>query len=313
MQITQIKNLTRTFVVAVMMCTSCVKLKKTNQEQSPTAKTWDQDRIEFSTQSQLADFAKSNSSEPVIISAREVVLRNGIILKTEGRDLKIETEHLLIDGHATVQTFAVADKAEIDQPGRSGGKIQIQAATAEGHLDLILNGENGGDGSKGAAPSDELRGTPGKAGQDGQISAKEERGESGYNTVPYCPVSATEGYVGGSGQRGFSGHSGRAGGDTAMLEFKIENREKLVMLVTEKKPGRGGVGGQGGRGGLPGPKGANGALIIDSRIASGVGLANPEVQNIYCPLVKFNQVEPTEGPQGQQGQNGPDGHVINSL
>jgi hypothetical protein len=256
----------------------------------------------------------TGSPETYIIHVDNLIFKDQAILKTDGFNLEIETKHLLVEGKANLVTFTSADKAGLNSAGRSGGRISIHALLADGQLDFILNGENGGNGSEGAAPGPEKNGAPGANGVDGQMGVMPGtpmRGGGYFPPHPHCKSRPTEGSEGSSGLQGNPGRPGQRGGNSAELIMKIYDRQNFTYLILEQNPGSGGHGGSGGAGGQPGQQGQNGILQKTDeykRIFGGV----PETDNT-CPVVPQLQSNPNPGPPGPSGAEGAPGDRKQNL
>lgn len=249
------------------------------------------------------EIRQENDHEVIVLKAKKILIGKDIIIKTEGIHLNIEAEHLLVEGKALIKTFENSDKAPLGKPGRNGGRISIQANIAEGELEFVLNGENGGDGLPGNPPDTALQGERGLRGIDGWIAI---RNDTEYGPAPHCFIRPTTGLFGPPGKPGYAGNDGLQGGDAATLSYHISDINKASLFTLEQKPGSGGAGGVGGAGGAPGDQGPNGLHFIDQDVYS--VMPHFKLSNVAnCNISIVAQTPSPSGHQGPAGNKGANG------
>lgn len=259
---------------------------------------------------------KDGTNEIYAIRVDNLIFKNQAVLKTEGLNLEIESKSLFVDGKAQLMTFAAGEKADLNKPGRSGGRIVIRTRYAEGELNFILNGENGGDGLTGAAPGPEKNGSTGANGADGLVDLKQYTFSIGgthdsNNWFPNCQTAPSLGALGSSGLQGNQGLNGRAGGDSGELVFRALDRQNFSFFILEQSPGFGGQGGEGGAGGQPGAQGQRGVILTSPEFKKSIyaNISRSELA-LYCgPLLESDEAKPTAGAQGPRGNTGPSGEL----
>ncbi|WP_413569429.1 hypothetical protein ACLWBD_02590 [Bdellovibrio sp. HCB117] len=192
-------------------------------------------------------------------------------LFTMGHAVTLKAEELISEeGH--ILTFPEEQVAPLGHEGRHGGHIALIATNAEGLLNIVLRGENGGQGHPGKDPDLALKGKKGKDANSGLCV--------NGNIREACTPDP-----GGQGLPGYQGLQGHRGGNTGTLSLEIKSKSefqpKIYRLVG--KGGPGGVGGKGGQGG------DGGDSINRKKPRVGAGSQGPE------------------GPQGKPGPDGQDG------
>jgi len=189
---------------------------------------------------------------------------NGI-LYTLGNNVRIHAQNFISMG-GTIASFPEG-QTSLTGDGRHGGHVVLWAQNGEGVLNLFIRGENGKMGDQGDPPSSDLKGNPGKNGEE----------------VRFCVVSLKDlnGGVGDQGRPGNTGQNGHVGGDsgTAVVTVQSSLSFKVAIDISEGKGGQGGKGGLGGEGGDGGIGGAS-----------------------ACSKTRAENGKP--GPQGSQGNPG---------
>ncbi|QLY25670.1 hypothetical protein [Bdellovibrio sp. KM01] len=102
--------------------------------------------------------------KPETIKAHRLTIRKNAIITTGEHPLIIQVDELIAEG-GTIQNFSPNAQAGCEANGRSGGAVQIDAKYATGNLNVLLNGENGGQGKNGAITDPRVH--PGCAGTSG--------------------------------------------------------------------------------------------------------------------------------------------------
>ena len=225
-----------------------------------------------------------------------------VTVKTFEHDLTIKAEEF-VSNHSLIQNFQKNQKAKKGKAGRDGGDILIETETAEGKLQLVLNGEDAGRG-KGwrkisKAKREQLRGKDGKNGRNAV-----------YRTFckdllflvivdrkcwEECVSPPTQGEAGGDGKQGLPGLDGKRGGDSGSFLLKAFEFSDFHLTSIKKAPGIGSKGSKGSYGGLPGKRGRNGS---DSKMLCDNELSYPQ-----------RGKKGKKGPKGKDGKNGREGKV----
>ena len=244
--------------------------------------------------------------EDLVIQDRKVIL-NMARIKTLEHDLFILAEEF-VSIHSVIQNFPEGKKGKRKKDGKDGGNILIETKTAEGELQLILNGQSGGRVSGRRSLSKEER-----------KRLKGQKGLNGYNAVyqtfcrdiklnvpifvPFplgsfsipvdrecweeCAAFPTPGDDGGKGLSGLPGWNGRNGGDSGSFHLKALDISEFHLTDIQNNPGLGSKGGKGSKGGSGGRRGWNGADEKD--------LCNDDLSR------------PRKGRRGAEGLRGKDG------
>ena len=252
--------------------------------------------------------------EDLVIQDRKVVL-NMARIKTFEHDLFILAEKF-VSIHSVIQNFPEGKKGKRKKDGKSGGNILIETKTAEGELQLILNGQSGGRVPRRRSLS-----------KEGRQRLKGSKGLNGYNAVyqtfcrdinlkvpflvPFplnslsihvdrecweeCAAFPTLGDNGGKGLSGLPGWNGRNGGNSGSFHLKALKLSGFHLTDIQNSPGLGSKGGKGSKGGSGGSRGWNGADEKD--------LCDDDL-----PRPRKGQ-RGAEGPRGKNGKNGEQGTV----
>lgn len=88
-------------------------------------------------------------SENTKIDVNRVFLLSGVTITTLNFNLDITAKKFSAD-RIVIRNFPADAKAPRERNGRDGGGISLLAEQAQGRLSVILSGEDGGDGKKGA-------------------------------------------------------------------------------------------------------------------------------------------------------------------
>lgn len=133
--------------------------------------------------------------------AERIFISRNLLVRTLDKNLLVVAKELISDGGSIVN-FAEGAQAGLEQSGKSGGSIVIQAYRARGLLSLRLNAEAGGAGrngvftGRGAHPG--CAGTSGgNGGQAGNLSVQVVE-----NNGLQLSIVNDEGRPGGAGRRG---------------------------------------------------------------------------------------------------------------
>ena len=252
--------------------------------------------------------------EDSVIQDRKVIL-NMARIKTLEHDLFILAEEF-VSVHSVIQNFPEGKKGKRKKDGKNGGNILIEAMTAEGELQLILNGQSGGrvPGRRSLSKEERKR-------------LKGSKGLNGYNAVyqtfcrdiklnvpilvPFplnslsipvdrecweeCAAFPTPGDDGGKGLSGLPGWNGRKGGDSGSFHLKALDISGFHLTDIQNNPGLGSKGGKGSKGGSGGRRGWNGA---DEKDLCDDDLPRPRKGR-----------RGAEGPRGKDGKSGEKGTV----
>ena len=256
-----------------------------------------------------------------VIRSKKVIL-NEVTVKTFHHDLRIITDEF-ISHNAVIQNFPEGQKAERNKHGRKGGHILIEAVTAEGQLQLILNGEQGGMALQRRLSKKDLLNLKGGKGAKGknavyrklchQESPQQWRmallkimKQNGYPEIPAfliapslkekypcveeCVIPPTKGSDGEKGRSGLAGPDGKNGGHSGSFHLKAFNLSGFNLMSIVNNPGTGSEGGNGTPGGLGGKGGESGK----------------DRKNI-CKFHMLRAKNGARGKSGSKGKRGKDG------
>jgi hypothetical protein len=228
---------------------------------------------------------------PLDIKAHRVFIDHEFPVVTNGFDLKIDTDELIIlkkgvpdnldpeaisvdsttktiKEAASIYTFSdekVNEHATYDPTGRlisawsdgkNGGHISVKAKTAVGALNIFLRGQNGADGGNGAPYTE--RAAQGPA---GELADYDMFHCSRFTSKHICSCYKNEdrenGRQGAKGAPGRSGGNGGRGGDSGSVKIEIAEPSPNFKISTVSEfglsgnPGKAGPPQQGGIGGPP--------------------------------------------------------------
>ena len=249
--------------------------------------------------------------EDTVIQNRKVVL-NMVAIKTFEHDLTIKSEEF-VTNHSVIQNFPEGQKTKKREHGKSGGNILIEAESAKGELQLILNGEEAGRVSNQEIISKKERAKlKGRRGQSGRDAVYKTHCRSGgvslsVGSMPVvsipvgqecqdeCISPPTAGQNGGNGLQGVPGSDGKNGGSSGSFYLKAFELSDFHLTSIQNNPGIGSKGSRGSVGGFPGVRGRNGR---DSK-----KLCNHKLP----PTSKGKKGK--RGPSGKSGENGKKGTV----
>ena len=210
-----------------------------------------------------------------------VFLKDNSRIQTLNHDLVIEVNEIIVEKKATIETFALSQKASMNKKGRSGGNIRLVSQKASGSLNVYLRGEDGGDGSsprpKSGRPPQASSGIYKIVNSKCHLSRKTENGHQG--------------------QRGNKGNPGQGGGNTGSLFVEIYENNNFHLSYDFMR-GRGGLGGEGGlgqKGGLPGK--LFNQLMQEPSTTDSRGIICAETQKVRT------------GPRGEMGDQGINGET----
>lgn len=224
------------------------------------------------------------SEQTVLRYDRLVIGRNAQFI-TQGLNVRIEVKELISDG-GTMRTFKSDQAAVQGANGRSGGNLELVIVKASGDLQIVMQGERGGQGINGNDPDESLRGTKGAPGIPAFFDS---------SLAAVILRRAENGSPGGPGLPGYPGGSGFKGGDSGKASIRVTDAEEFQITFL-KSPGKGGTGGIGGAGGPGGYGGDPGRETTEGHPAAAVH--NYTVQGPQGP----------QGPQGANGQTGINGY-----
>jgi hypothetical protein len=210
-----------------------------------------------------------------------LVLDTGAVLLTDGANVNLTMNELISNG-GKIATYD-ADVAYVplpNEPGKSGGVININTERAHGTIAFELRGLPAGIQTK--AQSDQYQDQVADRSRDGEGTNCSQRG------------IGKKGLVGLEGLPGVGGHKG---GDAGHLIFRSSASNTLKMKVLPL-PGAGGLGGPGGKGGQGGP-GGNGA-VWDRYYRAGKMMPAG-----HCKNGDRGDI----GPTGKNGEPGPSGNI----
>jgi hypothetical protein len=175
------------------------------------------------------------TSPEEIINAHRLFIEDDVRIKTENHSLKINVDQLIILGQATMYNFESKERNR--KKGRDGGHIYLKARYAQGHLHVVLNGENGGNQTH-KPPSKKniilYRNIPPPQTPDFLKKICEKLKNQEFRR---------------KGKKGENGYPGFDGGSAGHLSVEIFESQNF-KLSYEMIPGSGGAGGKGGEGGI---------------------------------------------------------------
>ncbi len=223
-------------------------------------------------------------------------------LRTNGFKVRIDADQIISE-KGIIESFPENAQAPFDTDGRSAGELLINSKIARGELKIIMQGEHGGNGSKGKAIAQAGAGSRGSSGQ----WLCEEKIKSIETVIQFrgycgCHKMGSQGGAGANGEKGNQGLAGKSGGDSGFAKINIVIGDEL-NLTTFSIPGLAGKGGEGGDGqpggaggpgfgdrcsGENGPSGATGAM-------GDQGLQGlPGKKGTFCTYIaseKFNECQ----------------------
>lgn len=239
---------------------------------------------------QTLDSYKFNSQS---VELRRLILTRNAVLSTEGKNVSIHAQNFAAESGAIIETLSektAAIPAPPQMRGRSGGALNLQADTANGHVRFVLRGGKGGQGGVGESVSETERGTPGAKGADAiyHLAVRGNPRADSPGIDAWCEREAKDGAKGGKGKTGGIGGTGAPGGDSGYVYLSYPAQSPFTFTF-ESHPGDGGDGGLGGQGG-PG----------------GIG-GEPGRSDKICSRAAKPGAEGDHGDQGPRGLKGAEG------
>lgn len=227
---------------------------------------------------------------------RDLLLTENGKIFTWGSDTRLVIDDLY-SNKGFISTFPIGSTAPLGFNGESGGKIHLTIRQGMGSLNILLKGQDGGQGFASPDPGTHL---DGKSSKFPDIKFQQtvvdtiEMG-SRYKTVrtQECNcfkencirINNLNTFMPTSGQTGNKGLKGMNGGNSGSI--LISSSSKKIEIIISKLPGLGGIGGSGSRGGR------NGVVV------------NWDYNKSVCG---FNMVRPqpfaNNGSIGDTGENG---------
>lgn len=231
---------------------------------------------------------QSSFTEDTRLTVNRIFLTNEAALTTNGFNIELISNELHSkDG--VIETFPENTKAPINNDGKSGGTLKINALLATGDLKIYMRGQNGGDGANGE--NYQSRASDGRSAGEGvrfcdcagknclvTASTKFELFNKikPTGTICTCESNGSDGGRGADGANGRDGHRAGNGGSAGQLKISIQDGREFDLQTYASKglagiPGNGGEGQEGGIGGQtpdtlsgrkcggkPGPNGSKG-------------------------------------------------------
>lgn len=207
---------------------------------------------------------QSSFNEDTRLTVNRIFISNEIPLTTNGFNIELVANELHSkDG--VIETFAENTKAPINNDGKSGGMLKINAQLATGDLKIYMRGQHGGDGAKGEPFVN--RATDGQPAGTGHLFCEcvgkncfipaFSKNLQNLNTEAFSCYCESKGENGGNGSNGKKGNKGfRAGngGSAGQLKITIQDGREfdLQSYATKGSAGNPGDGGDGQDGGLGG-------------------------------------------------------------
>lgn len=198
------------------------------------------------------------------IELRKLVLDEGGVLLTEGRDLQIDAESFHSGIASSIQTFTIEESQKENDSnkfGQGGGRLILNFLNASGDLQVMMSGKKGSAGAKGSDAIQD-RAAQGAKGADGQYHQGYPRGPDYAGERPSCLSNPTDGQRGADGLSGGNGFDGFQGGSSGSVFLTVKTARSLRynISLTPGMGGQGGAGGKGQPGGLGGSAGASAPL-----------------------------------------------------
>lgn len=236
-------------------------------------------------------------------SIEALVLDEGAVLTTEGDKIGLTMNELISNG-GTIATFT-RDNMPVpleNEPGKSGGIINITTKRAIGDILFELRGGNAGAQTK--IPEKNPYIHPKYLSLDGECKGHVDA-DSSYKNNMKC-----RGKKGAQGAPGFKGLSGYDGGSTGLVVLKTQKSQDFRWGVSYF-PGKESVGSVGGKGGAPGAGGIGSTVEVYKernepprpRLTS--SLSSKSYKYADGPIGD-------EGVQGEMGDSGKSGEKQNS-
>lgn len=213
------------------------------------------------------------------LNVKRLFLFSDIPFRTNGFNIEIIADQIISD-KGIIETHFENSKAGNSIDGLSGGELTIKANSAIGKLNIVMRGQNGGDGLKG--PSFSYRAPDGSPpGWQAKECSCRECPRPTQTRGCYCYGKGPNGTNGSPGAKGFPGSRAGNGGSSGILKIEINDGSGLLLQTFSLK----------GFAGIPGPGG-------DGQPG---GIA-PQSQGKTC------EGSPgSNGPTGPQGDSGPIG------
>jgi hypothetical protein len=185
------------------------------------------------------------------LAVKDLVLRNGGQIVTNGVDLEIDSISIMSDKGEVIsftddkKSSGVAPVGNNGNPGLNAGTVILNGALAKNNILIVyLRGQ---DGQKGGS------GVPGAGGPQGP------RGSNAADHLFDCGSSGGDGGVGGRGGDGGNGGSGGSGGNGGRLILRGDLARQRAQIDFRAPGGMGGPGGDSGTAGPGGPGGEGGS------------------------------------------------------
>jgi hypothetical protein len=231
---------------------------------------------------------KNELNSDLILRPKRLFLFKDAPVTSNGFKIDLIVEELISE-EALIQTFSPGSKADFGNAGATPKDISIKARTAVGKLNVVMKGQDGGDGLDGvkfqfAAAAGE---SPGEGIRNCRCDAACRKYSAG--STCYCSKYGTSGGNGMDGLRGLPGGNAMPGGSTGNLKISVQDGKEFEISTSKiigraGIPGKGGPGQPGGSGGVasanincPGPNGINGE--VGNKGSDGLpsvnGLENP--------------------------------------
>ncbi|QDK45357.1 hypothetical protein DOM22_09425 [Bdellovibrio sp. ZAP7] len=214
-----------------------------------------------------------NMKEDVVAEAKRAYIHSGSKIVTNGHNLTIKAEKLIVAEFKGPQSGNPAQYSQIvthetSEPSKTNfsSKINIQAKVAIGTLQIAMIGKDGQNGKNGEEFATErgisllpARAMDGINGKDGTMTRNICSLKKNPDTcVPdSCTSSPTSGSNGADGADGFPGQDGQNGGDAGFVKIEVTDDSEFFLEIYQK-PGKGGLGGKGSPGQAGGKGGAAG-------------------------------------------------------
>lgn len=214
------------------------------------------------------------------------------------KNIELDVEELISE-YGTISNIPdlLTKNPKFDTVGRTGGDITLKIHELRGDMQIMMNGEHGGEVAKTVVDKTfHVAADPAHNGRCGNP-------KNGRNVGRDQNCLGKNGHP---GEKGMNGKNGFPGGDTGKLTLEIENSNDSQIYIW-LTPGSGSNGERGGRGsfGSPGGKGVK----VSWTTYGGCGREGPCNSTDHYYKYADGQEGP-RGPDGDDGKNGADGKII---
>lgn len=245
------------------------------------------------------------TSKTKVIQIRNLEIHSQKHLFIENFSGTIVVENLKTE-NGFIQTFPSDSSATDDKNGVDGGQVSLIIKNGTGQLNLVMKGQNGGNGSPAKDPDVSLNGARGARAEVAQFAATGDMGPYGMSQGYRCIKNPGESNYGINGLRGYPGKIGKSGGNSGSIAIFSSNPN--LDITFNSFPGSGGKlsqGGVGGEGGEPGDIADGAQEDLDLFLIKLGAPLNPVTKKLVIEGF-VTQTCPASVKKGR-GDHGPDG------